>query len=374
VTVAKGRVRSGRSAGGAPVVAVSGASGAIGTAIVRALAGSDGVAGVVALDESRGAVDGPVWKIGPLDSPEVLDRLRGADAVVHVATQTDLAAALTLPTRERRAHAVRSMQAVATSAAALGVRRLVVVTSAAVLGARPENPVPLPDDAVPAAALDDGLVGDLLEVEAVLEAAVRSHPGLTITVVRPAAVVGAGVDTVVTRHFEAPRLLALRGTTMQWQFCHVDDLARAVLVVLERELGIRPVGARVAAVPVGSAASLSAAEVERLSGMRRVEVPAAMAFSTAERLHRMGVLPAPAGDLSYVVYPWVVSATELTEAGWRPVYSNEECLQILLDGVGGRHAVAGRRLGTRDAAMGAAGAAVAVIGTAALVRRARARR
>lgn len=369
MTAARRRVRSGRSVSGAPVVAVTGAAGSIGTAILEALlpagsASSGPASSLIALDTDRGPVDGPVWKVGRLDVPDVVDRLRGADVVVHVASRTDLAAVTTEPARARRERAVVTAQAVTTASAAVGARHLIVVTSAAVLGARPDNPVPLPDDAPVAATPDDGLLGDLLEVESVLAAARRSHPGLRVTVLRPAALVGPGVDTIVTRHFEAPRLLALRGVPMRWQFCHLDDLGSAVAAVIAGDLGPGPFG-------VGAEGSLSSAEVERRSGMRRIEVPSAMAFGTAERLHRVGVLPAPANDLSYVVYPWVVSAAGLRAAGWAPSWSNERCLDVLLDGVRGRHAVAGRRLGTRDAAMGAAGAAVAVIGTAALLRRAR---
>ena len=43
--------------------------------------------------------------------------------------------------------------------------------------------------------------------------------------------------------------------------------------------------------------------------------PSALAFGTAERLHRIGVIPAPASDLQYVVHPWVVPSTRLLEAG-----------------------------------------------------------
>jgi hypothetical protein len=52
--------------------------------------------------------------------------------------------------------------------------------------------------------------------------------------------------------------------------------------------------------------------------MRRVELPSSLAFSTAERLHRVGVLPAPPGDLAFVAYPWAVSSRRLREAGWQP--------------------------------------------------------
>jgi hypothetical protein len=72
----------------------------------------------------------------------------------------------------------------------------------------------------------------------------------------------------------------------------------------------------------------------------------------------------------------VVSGSRLHEAGWRPEFSNEQVLAELLEQVSGKHAVAGRRLGGKEAAtsLGAAGATVALVGTAALVRRARKRR
>jgi hypothetical protein len=94
-------------------------------------------------------------------------------------------------------------------------------------------------------------------------------------------------------------------------------------------------------------------------------------MATADRLHRLGVIPAPASDLQYFMHPWVVPSTKLREAGWRPTYDNPTALGVLLEQVSGHHALGARRVGRRDATIGAAGAAVAVVGTAALVRRAR---
>ena len=57
-------------------------------------------------------------------------------------------------------------------------------------------------------------------------------------------------------------------------------------------------------------------------------------------------------------------------------YSNAEALSVLLAARGGHHAVVGRRLARKDAALtaaGAAGTAAAVLGTAAIVRHARKR-
>jgi hypothetical protein len=126
---------------------------------------------------------------------------------------------------------------------------------------------------------------------------------------------------------------------------------------------------------VGCEGWLEPEEVEEITGRRRFELPAAITFGTAQRLHRIGVTPAPATDLHYVVYPWVADCATLRTAGWKPSRDNAEALNALLEEVAGRHALVGRRLARKEATMAtAAGATVAVIGTAAIVRRARRKR
>jgi hypothetical protein len=76
--------------------------------------------------------------------------------------------------------------------------------------------------------------------------------------------------------------------------CHelIDELAAAGMVVGD--------------FAVGCDGSLSQVEVESLSGLKSVELPARLTFSAAQRPHRLGVTPAPAVELRYMVYPWVV--------------------------------------------------------------------
>lgn len=282
----------------------------------------------------------------PTTDPSLAGRLDGLDVLVHP-----------LPGEQ----VVRAAATVLTASAAARVARVVLVTSAAVYGAFADNPVPLDEDGPLRAQPDAPEARDLLEVEELAQRAQRTHPGLAVSVVRPASLVGPGIATAVAGHFAAPRLLVVRGTRPRWQFCHVDDLADAlVLAALGRARGILTAGAE---------GWLEQEQVEALSGLRRVELPASLAFSTAERLHRLGVIPGPAADLSYVVHPWVVPSTRLRAAGWRPAYDNETAFGLLLEQLDAE----GSR-GRRDATLGAAGAAVAVVGTAALVRRARKRR
>ncbi len=359
------RVRAGRNGDGL-VVAVTGASSGVGRSLASRLVASEDVAEVIGLDDVRGDVDGVTWRVIDLTDPAIVTRLAGVDAVVHTAVDIGI----TDDPAVRSHRNVRGAQTVLTASAAAGVRHVVVVTSAMVYGAEPDNPVPLDEDAPLRAEPDGSVISDLLEIEDLCARAPRSHPGTAVTVARPAAVVGPGVDTVLTRHFEAPRLLVVRGSDPAWQFCHVDDLASALeFVVLHGLAG---------PVTVASEGHLDQQRVEDLTGRSRIELPASFAFGTAQRLHRLGVTPAPASELHFVTRPWVVSVERLRAAGWRPEYDNADALRALMDEVSGRHALASRRIGKRETAtaatIGAAGATVAILGTAVVVRKARRRK
>jgi nucleoside-diphosphate-sugar epimerase len=345
-----------------PVVAVTGAARGIGRALTVRLAASPDVKRVIAIDDHRGDIAGVTWRVADVRDPALAGRLAGADVVVHA----DYDLAPDSDARQRRAFNVRGAQTVLTAAAAGRVGRVVLVTSAMVYGARPENPVPLPEDAPLTAEIDSSVAGDLLEIEQLARRSPRANPGMVVTVVRPAALAGEAVDTLVTRHFEAPRLLTVKGCAPRWQFCHVDDLVSA--------LEFTVTGGIEGDFAVGCDGWLEQDEVERISGLKSIELPARLTFGTAQRLHRVGVTPAPAIDLRYVVYPWVVDCAALRAAGWRPAFGNEEVLRVLLDQRQGRHALAGRRIARKEATITAAAGTVAVIGTtAAIVRRARRR-
>ena len=348
------------AAGPGPVVAITGAAHGLGHALAVTLAASARVGRVVAIDDHRGDVAGVTWRLADVRDPALAGRLTGVDVLVH--TDVDLGDS---DYRARRAFNVRAAQTVLTAAAAGRVASVILVTSAMVYGARADNPVPLAESAPLGADTDGSVAGDLLEIEHLAERSPRTHPGLKVTVVRPAALVGDGVDTLVVRHFEAARLLTVKGCAQRWQFCHIDDLVSAL------ELAVA--GDVTGNFAVGSDGWLELAEVEEISGLRRIELPAAVTLGTAQRLHRIGIAPAPINDLRYLVYPWVVDCRTLREAGWRPAYDNAAVLQALME-ARAVHRASARRIPRKEATITAAGATVAVIGTAAIVREIRRRR
>lgn len=341
---------------------MTGAADGLGALLAARLARSGQFMRVVAIDNHRGELTGVRWRVADIRDPVQAGRLAGLDVIVHL----DLDLAADSDPKTRRSYNVRGAQTLLTAAAAASVSRVVIVTSSMVYGASPDNPVPLPESAPLHAEPDGSVVGDFIEIEQLVDRARLSYPGLSVTVVRPAALVGPGVDTLVTRHFEAPRLLAVKGCAPRWQFCHVSDLMSALVLAAGGDV--------TGSLAVGCSGWLEQEQVEELSGLHSIELPRRVTFATAQRLHRAGITRSPVADLRFVVYPWVVDCAVLRDAGWRPGVSNSEALQDLLRQRAGHHAVAGRRLDRRDATITAAGATVAVIGTAAIVRQVRKRR
>jgi nucleoside-diphosphate-sugar epimerase len=342
-------------------VAVTGAAHGPGHALALKLASSAWVSKVIAIDDHRGDVAGVIWRLADIRDPALAGRLAGVDVLVH----TDVDMSADSDYRARRAFNVRAAQTVLTAAAAGRVGRVVLVTSSMVYGAGPGQPSPLPETAPLHAEPDGSVAGDLLEVEHLASRSARVHPGMSVTVARPAAVVGPDIDTLVTRHFDSARLLTVKGSSPRWQFCHTDDLASA--------LELAAAGEVTGSFAVGSDGWLEQDEVEKITGLRRIELPAALTLRTAQSLHRIGVTPAPVNDLQYLVYPPVVDCQTLREAGWHPIHDNASALAVLLE-ARASHRAAARRIPRKEATITAAGATVAVIGTAAIVRAARRRR
>lgn len=339
-------------------IAVTGAASGAGAAVLERLRASKDVRRAVGVDPGPGPGS---WHRTDLLDPGLTGAFAGVDAVAHLAV--DLS-----PDADRagqRLRNTRAVQTVLTAAFAAGVRRVVVVGSALAYGAYADNPVPLPDDAPLRAVPEAGPVGDLLEIERIAATSRRTHRGLAVTVLRPAVVLGAGDREPMAALLGASRLLRIRGADTRWQFCHVEDLAAAVELAALAGPGVLDGPANVA-----SEGWLDHDELERLSGRRSLELPERVAVGMAERLHRLGITPAPPSELAYLVHPWVVGTERLRAAGWRPAHSNGEAVA---DHVGGR---AERGVRARNATVvgGAAGAAAALVGTAALVRRARRRK
>ncbi len=187
---------------------------------------------------------------------------------------------------------------------------------------------------------------------------------MAITVVRPAALVGEGVDTLVTRHFEAPRLLTVKGCAQRWQFCHIDDLVSALELAAAGEVSgeLRRRLRRLAGAGAGRGAVRPAPD--RAAGRPDLRHRAA----AAPGRHHPGAGHRPALSSST---RGSSTASTLRDAGWRPASGNAAACRRPA-GASGRRAPPspGAAWPRRTRRSRRPAATVAVIGTAAIVRRA----
>lgn len=295
-------------------VAVTGAAGFMGAAVLERLDTDRRIAEIVGVDGSE-----PQMPVAKLDfrAADVRDPLlsvlfAGADVVVHLGITRDPEAS----EDSMFAVNVHGTRNVLDAAAKAGVQRFVHVSSGAVYGAHPGNPVPLDESAALHANPDFSWAYHHLLAEELVASWAKDHPEVAVTIFRPATTLGPGADNFVTRHFEQPVLPIVRANEPPVQLLHVDDLASAVALAVTTDV---PGTFNVA--PEGW---LSARELAQLLGKRAVTIPETWAFAAARRLWLRGALGAPAGALHYLMYPWVLSCDRLHEHGWAPTRSNRE--------------------------------------------------
>ena len=353
-------IRRARTSQG-PRIAVTGASSGLGRALLERLAQRTDLDRLVGIDAGRVRLPGVVWRSADVRDPLLPARLSGVRTLVHLAMVYDAAA----PRVDRRALNLRGTANVLDAARSGGVERVVLVTSVDVYGGAAGRSLPLSESAALLATTDSSVTGDLLEVERLADHAGRV--GLDVVVLRPAALVGGALgpayDGALLHSLSASRLLAARGVEPLWQLCHVEDLLSAV--------ELAALGGVVGPAVVASDGWLTQREVERASGRRPLELPAAVALSTAERLHRIGATAASPSELDRLLSPVVVEPARLRAAGWAPAWTTAGALDAHLQT---RSVGSGSDGAARTGAYSAAGATVALLGTAALVRRARLRR
>ena len=300
----------------ARAVAVTGAAGFIGTRFVPALAAA-GVTRIVGLDmrEPRRTVTGYEHHLVDVAGRELDAILQGCDTVVHLAAVTDPIVDDALMARVN----VDGTRRVLDAAAAVGIRRIVRVSTSAVYGAWATNPVPLTEDAPLRPNAGFGPAVHAAEVERLLHEWGLDHADGLVTVLRAAPVLGAGAEHLWARLLAGWRRPRVRGEGAPVQVVHVDDLVDALVrTVTADHPGVFDVAAP---------GWLGADEVRGL--LARGALPAApidVVRRVLARSWRSGIGDVPPAVLPYLVQPWVIATDRLEAIGWRAQHTNEETL------------------------------------------------
>jgi nucleoside-diphosphate-sugar epimerase/1-acyl-sn-glycerol-3-phosphate acyltransferase len=214
-------------------ILVTGAARSTGRRLVAALAESDRVARVLAVDDVP-LPEGLPDKVEPieasLDSPALVKALQssGVDTLVHLGVSAEPQAAGGRAAMKER-NVLGTMQLLAAAYHAPDLRRLVLKSTTAVYGSTPSDPA-VWNEAMPHEAPRSGFGKDAIQVEDYVRAFDRRRPDVTVTILRLANQVGPTVSNPLTRYFELPTCPTVLGFDPRLQFLHESDTER----VLER--------------------------------------------------------------------------------------------------------------------------------------------
>jgi UDP-glucose 4-epimerase len=257
----------------------------------------------------------------PLADRALLESFQEEDvgAVVHAAFYTD-------PRRDRAySHELESIGTLHLMAAcaAAGVEQVVLRSFTAVYGARGRNPAFLTEADPPRADERFWWIRDKREAEQHAEGFARRYPGLTVTVLRLAPLLGPGLFTFYTRLFAHRVVPVVMGYDPLLQLLHPDDALDAITAALERR---RPGFFNV--VPRDAVSLLTALH---LADKLTVAVPHLVAYALADALWGAGLGEAPGGFVDYVRFPCVADGEKARrELGFEARHGSVDALMEYL--------------------------------------------
>ena len=296
------------------VVAITGVAGSIGSRLAARLAAQQDIVRLVGVDtqplQSNLGVD---LRRGDLRTDDVAAMLQGVDVVAHLVSAFD-------PRRDGLESAVLDIEMVRrllVACAEAQVSGLVLMSSAMVYGAWPNNPVPLTEEALLRPNPGFSFAAYKAEVERLASEWHAENREVRLVMLRPVTAVASGESSWAARILRAAVTVAVGDDNPPVQFLHLDDLAAAV------ELAV--LGALAGPYNVAPDGYVSASDMRRLSGTTlRLRLPLQAASWLARFRWRWRLAPTPPGIVPYTRFPWVVSNARLRAAGWTPLHSNEE--------------------------------------------------
>jgi len=325
-------------------VAVTGPTGDIGIATLKALDASDAVAEVVGMarrpfEPSEHGLSSKIRYVqgDVLDRATVDAAVDGADVVIH------LAFIIIGDPDEAQPINVEGSRNVFEAAVAAGAKRLVYTSSVAAYGFHEDNPQPLTEDVVPRGTDGFYYSAHKAELEQLLDEVVAGSE-IETYVFRPTVVAGPNaitfVETVVAmlplygqlplvrRIFGEVPFLApvLPDPGVPFQLVHEDDVASALLAAAEG-------GGEPGRYNLAAPGTLRVPDLARALGWWTVPLPGGLVGSVDDLLRRLPGLPAEFAWLTAFRVPVLMDCTRTREKlGWEPRYDAADTLAAMVRG------------------------------------------
>ncbi len=334
-------------------IAITGASGNAGTALLRNLQGQSsrkpGSLQLVGLsrrlpDTSREPYGGVEWH--PLDvgleqdRPKLEKALAGVDAVVHLAWQIQPNHNLDLLHRTN----VTGTKNVLEAAAGAGVKQVVCASSVGAYSKSSKEP--RRDESWPATGMGGSHYSrHKAEQEKLLDEFATAHPDISVARLRPGLIFQGRAGSEIGRYFLGhvfPRLVPRKPwlpllpapDNLVFQAVHADDVAEAYWRAVDQ----RASGAfNIAAEPV-----LNPQELARILGAKRIlPIPMRLLHAVVDLTWRARIQPTDSGWVEMAAgAPIMDTGRARRILGWEPKVSSVDAVKELLGGMGTGEGVA----------------------------------
>ena len=318
-------------------VVVVGATGNVGTSLVRALSSEQAVTSIVGLARRRPDWQVPKveWVAADVSRDDLVGPFTGADAVVHLAWLIQPSHRLDVLEATNVAGSKRVFEA----AARVGAGALVYASSIGAYSAGPkDSPV---DESWPTEGIGSSFYSrHKAATERMLDAYEAEHPAMRVVRLRPGLIfkreAASGIRRLFLGRLLPPQLLrpsriplVPRTDRLVFQAVHTEDVADAYRRVIVGDVR----GAfNIAADPV-----LDPDELGRILGARPVPLPAPVLRLAADLSWRAHVQPTPPGWVDLAVGVPVMDTTRARqELGWEATRTSGQALLELLDALADR--------------------------------------
>ena len=315
-------------------VVVVGATGNIGTSVLRSLENEEQVESILGIARRRPALRVPKteWAEADIVTDDLVPHFRGADAVV-------LLAWLIQPSRDRNKLWMTNVEGstrVIRAVKEAGVPALLYASSVGTYSPGPKDR--RVDESWPTGGTPTSYYArHKAEVERRLNGFEREAPEVRVVRMRQALVFKREAATGIRRLFAGPLLPSILARpslinlipeieSLRGQVVHSYDVGEAYRLALTLEVR----GAfNLAAEPV-----LDAHEVGRILNARPVPMPAWLARTGADLSWRLHLQPVSVGWFDMALNVPIMDTTRArTELGWTPEWSADEALLDLLEGL-----------------------------------------
>ncbi|MDA1188424.1 MAG: NAD-dependent epimerase/dehydratase family protein [Chloroflexi bacterium] len=285
-------------------IAVTGASGYIGTGLIRRLEREDWIKNILAID-IRPLSTPPSPKVTyvkrSVTSPmsDLFEEHR-IDVVVHLAFVLE-------PGHNEEAIRkvnVEGTRQVLKSAATANIRQLIYFGSTTVYGAHPDNPPNLTEEA-PVRPVEGFQYGrDKALTEKVFREFAEGHPEIKAVILRGCPVLGPSADNFISRAFSKPILVALKGFDPPMQLLHEEDLDEVMVHCIRHNVA--------GLYNVAGDGVVRWSEMGRILNRKVLKLPPALLYGITEATWRLRLQSeSPAAGLAFIQYPWTASTEKI---------------------------------------------------------------